>query len=455
MKEVSNLKITKVPIEQLSVHPHNARQGDIGAIVQSLEAHGQYRPIVVQKSTMRVLAGNHTLQAARSLGWKHVEVVTIDVDDDQALRILLVDNRTNDLADYDKKVLTDLLESLVFTDFGLEGTGFIGDDLDEMLNEFTPEVDKPDESVDAPLIAPPKDPITKTGDVWLLGPHRLICGDSRNADDVRKLMNGTAINVAFTSPPYAQQRTYDESSGFKPIPPDEYVEWYAAISENVKTHLASDGSYFINIRAHAEDGERVLYVYDLVAAHKRLWQWLFVDDFVWVDSSNGVPGAWPNRFKDAWEPVFHFSRQRNIKFNPLANGSASDAVFAYDPNMKKSNTGSGLLGEKSQAQEGIARPSNVITMPTSRFSGHSAAFPIKLPEWFIKAYSDEGDAIYDPFMGSGSTIIAAHNNNRIGYGVELSPAYCDVICRRFQDSTAITPILESTGEAVSFVGFND
>ena len=133
MKEVSNLKITKVPIEQLSVHPHNARQGDIGAISKSLEEHGQYRPIVVQKSTMRVLAGNHTLQAAAALGWKHVEAVTIDVDDDQALRILLVDNRTNDLADYDNGVLVDLLESLVFTDIGLIGTGFTGSDLDDLI----------------------------------------------------------------------------------------------------------------------------------------------------------------------------------------------------------------------------------------------------------------------------------------------------------------------------------
>ena len=143
MKEVSNLKITKVPIEQLSVHPHNARQGDIGAISKSLEEHGQYRPIVVQKSTMRVLAGNHTLQAAVALGWKHVEAVTIDVDDDQALRILLVDNRTNDLADYDKTTLADVLEALARSEFGLAGTGFAGDDLDDLLldlnKEFKPE----------------------------------------------------------------------------------------------------------------------------------------------------------------------------------------------------------------------------------------------------------------------------------------------------------------------------
>ena len=144
MKKVSGLKVQKVSTADLVLHPHNARQGDVGAIVQSLEAHGQYRPIVVQKSTMRVLAGNHTLQAAAALGWKEVEATIIDVDDDQALRILLVDNRANDLATYDNTVLTDLLESLVRSDFGLSGSGYDGSDLDDLLaiNDFKPQADK-------------------------------------------------------------------------------------------------------------------------------------------------------------------------------------------------------------------------------------------------------------------------------------------------------------------------
>lgn len=149
MQEVGSLKITKVPVEHLHLHPHNARQGDVGAIMQSLKAHGQYRPIVVQKSTMNVLAGNHTLQAATQLGWKHVEATIIDVDDDQALRILLVDNRSNDLATYDKTVLADILEALARAEFGLEGTGFYGDDLDDLLLELNSEFEpKPEPELD-------------------------------------------------------------------------------------------------------------------------------------------------------------------------------------------------------------------------------------------------------------------------------------------------------------------
>lgn len=139
MKKIDQLELIRVKIADLNHHPSNARQGDVGAIIQSLETHGQFRPLVVQQSTMTVLAGNHTLQAAKILGWHEIEVTLIDVDDEQALRILLVDNRSSDLATYNQSHLTDLLESLVRSDFGLEGTGFEGDDLDDLITEFEPE----------------------------------------------------------------------------------------------------------------------------------------------------------------------------------------------------------------------------------------------------------------------------------------------------------------------------
>jgi len=139
MKQTAKLKIERLKISALELHPQNARQGDVGAICQSLEAHGQYKPIVVQRSKMRVCAGNHTTQAAQALGWTEIDAVVLDVDDDQALRILLVDNRANDLATYDNSVLTDLLEHLVRSDYGLEGTGYDGSDLDDLLADLTPE----------------------------------------------------------------------------------------------------------------------------------------------------------------------------------------------------------------------------------------------------------------------------------------------------------------------------
>jgi hypothetical protein len=133
LKKLSGSKIVKMAVAELKLHPDNARQGDVGAIMQSLEAHGQYKPIVVQKSTNYVLAGNHTLRAAAGLGWDSVEAVVLDVDDDQALRILLADNRTGDLASYDDIKLVEMLTSLFEEEASLIGTGFSGDDMDDML----------------------------------------------------------------------------------------------------------------------------------------------------------------------------------------------------------------------------------------------------------------------------------------------------------------------------------
>jgi site-specific DNA-methyltransferase (adenine-specific) len=104
-----------------------------------------------------------------------------------------------------------------------------------------------------------------------LGDHRLLCGDCRDFGAIDRLFGATKANVVVTSPPYASQRKYDESSGFRPIPPDEYVAWFRDVAANVHTVLAEDGSYFLNIKEHCEDGERSLYVKDLVIAHRRQW----------------------------------------------------------------------------------------------------------------------------------------------------------------------------------------
>ena len=122
-----------VAIDTVRPHPKNVRQGDIGAISESLKAHGQYRAIVVQRSSGHILAGNHTWKAAKALGWKHISVHYLDCDDDKAMRILLADNRANDLATYDDAALAELLTALSHTADSLSDTLFSGDDLDDLL----------------------------------------------------------------------------------------------------------------------------------------------------------------------------------------------------------------------------------------------------------------------------------------------------------------------------------
>jgi hypothetical protein len=128
-----NLTTETVPLDALTPHPRNVRQGDVGAISESLRAHGQYRPIVAQRSTGHILAGNHTFKAAQALGWSEIAVTFLDVSDDQAVRIMLADNRTNDLATYDDRALVDTLRELSQSDEGLSHTLFTGDDLDDLL----------------------------------------------------------------------------------------------------------------------------------------------------------------------------------------------------------------------------------------------------------------------------------------------------------------------------------
>ena len=136
--EQRKIEHTIVDIDSVETHPKNVRQGDIGAISESLKAHGQYRPIVVDKRTNRILAGNHTWKAAKALGWQEINAGFIETkDDDEALRILLADNRTTDLASYDDSGLADLLKELMVTDTGLAGTLFNGDDLDQLLNDLS------------------------------------------------------------------------------------------------------------------------------------------------------------------------------------------------------------------------------------------------------------------------------------------------------------------------------
>jgi hypothetical protein len=214
-----------------------------------------------------------------------------------------------------------------------------------------------------------------------------------------------------------------------------------------------------------------------------------------------VPGGWPNRFKNAWEPVFHFCRQVKIKFRPRAVGHESEDCFEYSPSNPKSTSGSGLLGtgargaaaentecargrkrleaSKAGMQRGgmaadgaangsamrrtrnsdedgrftdIARPSNVLEVRSESTQGsHSAPFPRALIEFFVKAFSDAGDVVFDPFLGSGTTIAAAQVLGRNGYGIEISPAYCDVALCRLATLAGVEPVLAGTGQTMEQV----
>lgn len=394
-----------------------------------------------------------------------VPVLVVDLDEAEAAKVLATFDPISAMAEADDDLLRSILEEVQTKDDalsemladlaeenGIIGAGGFGDEV-EIVEDEVPEI--------------PDNPITQKGDLWILGDHRLLCGDSRDANDVSMLMNGLKINVAITSPPYASQRKYDEESGFKPIHPDDYVEWFDDVQSCVANNLAEDGSWFVNIKEHCEDGQRSLYVKDLTIAHVREWGWNFVDEFVWTHG--GTPKSVERRFKNGWEPIFMFARGR-YKFNPKSVRHESNNIpewgGGHPCDEDRQGDGVGMKNSKGKLKgsisshqgkrgavgadymvSGLAYPSNVISVGKNREAvNHPAAYPTSLPAFFIKAYSDNNDIIYDPFVGSGTTIVSAEQLNRSCYGTEISPEYCDVIIKRWQGITGKTAILESTGE---------
>lgn len=470
--DLADRRIEYLPLDDIQPAPRNPKAHDLNSVRASISRFGFATPALRDERTGRLVAGHGRHDALREMrdageqpptgvrlakdgGWL-VPVVCgwASRSDQEAEAYLVADNRHPELGGWDDAGLAELLSDLAeFDPALLEVTGYSQGDLEVLLEgldnrtNLPPALDDPDRIPEAP-----KEPVTRPGDVWNLGPHRIICGDCRDFSTVEVLLAGQRINVAFTSPPYASQRAYDESSGFKPIQPGEYTEWFRDVQANVRAVLADDGSWFVNIKEHCEDGQRHLYVKDLTIAHVREWGWRFVDELCWTHS--GLPGSWDNRHKNQFEPIFHFSGSRHIKFRPGANGKESDEVFTYTGDLQQAATGNPISwsGSSVTTTTGIALPGNVLRIGKSHEANrHEAAFPVALPAWFIRAFSDDGDTVFDPFMGSGTTLIAAHQEGRIGYGCEISPTYCDLIAARWQQATGEKPVLASTGEPHDFL----
>jgi DNA modification methylase len=390
--------------------------------------------LLARRENGEIIAGHTRLKAAIKIGMAEVPVRYLDLTDDEAHALALADNKVGELAEWDDESLSDILKGMSEAGDNIEGLGWDSKEIEGLISGET----KPTAGDDEAPEAEEGEPDSVAGGLYELGPHRLLCGSCRDSADVSRLFDGRRVNLAFTSPPYASQREYDASSGFKPIPPDEYVAWFEAVQASVRANLADDGSWFVNIKEHCEDGQRSLYVKDLTIAHVRQWAWRLCDEFCWLRQS--LPGD-PNsmrKFKNAFEPVFHFAGGV-FKFRPDEVRHESDHAFVYaDQKAAGRDISAASQGKGSNAQSpvgqrrGLAYPSNVLDIKQgANVVGHSAAFPVGLPAFFVLAYTDPGDAVFDPFMGSGTTMIAAAKHGRVAFGTEISPRYCDVIRRRW------------------------
>lgn len=237
-----------------------------------------------------------------------------------------------------------------------------------------------------------------------------------------------SVNLIVTSPPYADQR----NGNYGGIHPSRYVKWFLPKSKAFMQCLATDGSFVLNIKEKAVGGEKHRYVYELVLA-MRDQGWRLVDEYCW-HKRNCYPGKWPNRFRDSWERLYHFTLRPDFKMRQesvmvpmgdwksarLANLSETDRTR----DLSKHENGFGKRVENWVGRD-MAYPTNVLHMATEcGFKGHPAAFPKALPIWFIKLFTDQGDTVLDPFAGSGTTLTAALELDRNAIGIDTDPDYC-------------------------------
>ena len=253
--------------------------------------------------------------------------------------------------------------------------------------------------------------------------NQVLIGDCL---DLMRTFPDNSVDLIVTSPPYADARKHTYGG----VPAGLYVEWFCERAEEMLRILTPTGSFVLNIKEKAANGERHTYVLDLILALKREVGFRWVEEYVW-HKSTAAPGKWKYRFRDSWERLLHFSKTHDIKMNqdavkvPIGNWTSKRLVnlSERDRSRRESATRSNV-GRCIANWEGkrTVYPSNVLhKSPVAHNTGHSAAFPEWLPEFFIELFTDPGDVVLDPFLGSGTTFRVASRLNRIPSGIEMNP----------------------------------
>lgn len=255
--------------------------------------------------------------------------------------------------------------------------------------------------------------------------------------ELMKKMDDKSVNLIVTSPPYADAR----KKTYGGVKPDDYVSWFHDYAVEMHRVLADDGSFILNIKEKVVNGQRHPYVLKLVLDLVEEVGFLWTEEYIWYKTT-ATPGKWPNRFRDSWEHCYHFTKQKKFVMNqdavrvPIGDWSKTRMknLSDNDKSRQASSTGSGF-GRKISAwtDKELVYPGNVLHgAAETRNRGHSAVYPVWVPEWFIKLFSNEGDWVLDPFLGSGTTAIAGLNIGRNVVGFELMDDYRENIENRLK-----------------------
>ena len=447
-------KIVLRPVAELRAHPGNARvhgAAQIEQIKASMLAFGFTNPLLVDEGGV-LIAGHGRLEAAVALGIARVPVIVLkhlSAAQKEALR--LADNRIAENATWDQALLREALASVQAAEIDAAALGFSADELSAILaaadaavsdadapTEEQPDsasgntasaADAADDAEPDPADAEPEAPrqsVTRPGDLWLLGEHRLLCGDSTDAASVARVMANDRAALLFTSPPYGSQRDYTTGG----------VSDWDALMQGVFRHLsatvAEDAQVLVNLGLIHRDGEWVPY-WQGWPDWMRAQGWRRFALYAW-DQGPGLPGDWNGRLAPAFELVFHLNRTARQANKIVPCKWAGDPLHMTGL-RRADGTMSGCTHEGRPIQP-FRVPDSVLRITRHKARGieteHPAVFPVALPEFLMHAYTDAGEVVFEPFSGSGTTILAGQRTGRRVRAIELAPAYVDLAVARWR-----------------------
>jgi DNA modification methylase len=450
------MEIEQWPIERLRPYARNPRKNDavVPKMVEVLREFG-FRIPILAKSDGEVIDGHLRLKAALQMGWKTVPVTPADDMSDAQIRAFrIMVNKSAVWAEWDDDLLVEELRALQMENFDIRFTGF---DMAELAKLLPPEEAPISENApeEENLPSPPADPVTRPGDIWQIGEHILACADASDADAVAELMSGEQAALCFTSPPYGEQREYTR----------KVYDWDALMRGVFRDALLGrlmrhDGQVLVNLGLVHRDHEVRPYWHSWIQ-EMRDRGWRFFGWYVW-DQGSGLPGDWSGRLAPSHEFIFHFNKQERRPNKIVACVSAGEIPC----HRRKDGTPTGIrlsdgkfrkwTHEGSPVQD-FRIPDSILRI--NRQAGgigkdidHPAVFPLELPEHVIATWTQPGDVVFEPFCGSGSTIIAGQRKGVRVRAVEIAPEYVDVALIRFSRFYPDTPItLASTGEDFAMV----
>jgi len=411
------LKVELVPIERLFCSPSNPRRNDeaVPHVAASLRRFSWQQPVVARPSG-EVIAGNTRLKAALSIGLETVPVVWFDGSDLDATAYAIADNKSAEFAEWDTPALAHLLEHLRAED-SLDGVGYTSDDIDALLAEVEAEFAEPREVDDPGPGAPPAIPTSRTGDLWRLGEHRLLCGDSTQAADVARVMAGEVAAILSTDPPYCVNYTgndrpihdgkpsgKDWSHVYREIDIADLGEFLDAVFTACLPHVAERTAVYV-WHAHLQQ--------PVIAATFAKHGLLLHQVLVWVKP---VATFGHSYYRWKHEPCAFGWRQG---FKPEHGLGQLESVFECDWEGKSRVVG----------------------------NDHPTQKPLRLFEIPMEQHTKRGDVVLEPFSGSGSQLIAAEKLARRCRAIEIAPAFVDVAVRRWELATGRSAHLEDGGQS--------